>query len=227
MNISTQLTLPGPGGLTGLTASVFNPDGTTSSTIDLPDFFVRTTRTRVNLRDGQSVMIDGLIDKEQSRSLTQVPFLAKIPFLSTFFKNPVDALQNEEVVVLVTPHIVRMRDADSTRYPKPVESEMSDMAREAGDVPIMKPVRYDAQEVDLRPESPKDMKDAANANTPQQPTGLTPRASGGLQTLQPPADPADQTSATPATPVDNAPSAPDNSSKQPSGAPLAPSSTLP
>jgi Flp pilus assembly secretin CpaC len=225
MNISTQLTLPGPGGLTGTTASVFNADGTTSSTIDLPDFFVRTTRTRVNLRDGQSVMIDGLIDKEQSRSLSQVPFLAKIPFLSAFFKNPVDALQNEQVVVLVTPHIVRMRDADSARYPKPILPEMQSMARENGDVPIMKPVRYDAQEVDLRPESPKDMKDAGNnVNTPQsQPSGLTPRASGGLQTLQPPAD---QTAATPAS-VDNPPSAPDSSSKQPSGAPLAPSSTLP
>ncbi|HEX4139300.1 MAG TPA: hypothetical protein VHY09_03065, partial [Candidatus Methylacidiphilales bacterium] len=224
MNISTQLTLPGPGGLTGQTASVFNPDGTTSSTIDLPDFFVRTTRTRVNLRDGQSVMIDGLIDKEQSRSMSEVPFFAKIPFLSTFFKNPVDALQNEEVVVLVTPHIVRMRDADSARYPKPVLPEVGDMAREYGDVPIMKPVRYDAQEIDLRPESPKDMKDASAASSSAQPTGLTPRASGGLQTLQPPAD---QTAATPAAPVDNPPSAPDNSSKQPSGAPLAPSSTLP
>ena len=223
MNISTQLTLPGPGGLTGNTAQVFDSNGTPTSSIDLPDFFVRTTRTRVNLRDGQSVMIDGLIDKENSRNITQVPFLAKIPFLSAFFKNPVDAAENEEVVVLVTPHIVRMRDADSARYPHPQLPETNDMAREYGDVPVIKPVRYDAQEIDLRPESPKDMKDAATPNTPDQPTGLTPRASGGLQTLQPPAD---QTSATPA-PVDNPPSAPDNSSKQPSGAPLAPSSTLP
>ncbi len=222
MNISTQLTLPGPGGLTGNTAQVFDSNGAPTSSIDLPDFFVRTTRTRVNLRDGQSVMINGLVDKELSRNITQVPFLAKIPFLSTFFKNPVDASENEEVVVLVTPHIVRMRDADSTRYPKPVLPEVTDMGREAGDVPIIKPVRYDAQEIDLRPETPKDMKDAANANTPTQPTGLTPRASGGMQTLQPPTD---QTAATPA--VDNATPAPDNSSKQPSGAPLAPSSTLP
>jgi Flp pilus assembly secretin CpaC len=224
VNISTQLTLPGPGGLNGTTASVFNTDGSTSSTIDLPDFFVRTTRTRVNLRDGQSVMIDGLIDKQQSRSLTDVPFLAKIPFLSTFFKNPVDNLQNEEVVVLVTPHIIRMRDADSARYPKPVLPEMQNMARENGDVPVIKPVRYDAQEIDLRPESPKDMKDAGNNVSQPQPSGLTPRASGGLQTLQPPAD---QTAATPAASVDNPPSATDNSSRQPSGAPLAPSSTLP
>ena len=218
MNISTQLTLPGPGGLTGTTASV------SGTTIDLPDFFVRTTRTRVNLRDGQSVMIDGLVDKETSRNLTDVPFLSKIPFLSTFFRNPNDATANEEVVVLVTPHIVRMRDADSARYPQPILPEVTDMAREYGAVPIIKPVRYDAQEVDLRPESPKDMKDSSAPNTPDQPTGLTPRASGGLQTLQPPAD---QTAATPAAPVDNAPPASDNSSKQPSGAPLAPSSTLP
>ena len=49
------------------------------------------------------------------------------------------------------------------------------MARETGDVPIIKPVRYDAGAIDLRPETPKDMKDATNANTPEQPTGLTPR----------------------------------------------------
>jgi len=44
MNISTQLTLPN-GGLTAHTVPV--PGG---GSIDLPDFFVRTTRTRVNLR---------------------------------------------------------------------------------------------------------------------------------------------------------------------------------
>jgi hypothetical protein len=225
MNISTQLTLPGPGGITGNTASVFGAGGEATTSIDLPDFFVRTTRTRVNLRDGQSVMIDGLIDKEASRNLSQVPFLAKIPLFSTFFRNPSDAGENEEVVVLVTPHIVRMRDADSARYPKPVLPEVTDMAREDGQVPIIKPVRYNAQEVDIRPESPKDMKDATAQGAPAQQVGISPRASGGLQTLQPPAD---QTAATPAAPpVDNTTPASDNTSRQPSGAPLAPSSTLP
>ena len=42
---------------------------------------------------------------------------------------------------------------------------MQDLARETGDVPIIKPVRYDAQAVDIRPESPKDMKDAKDADT--------------------------------------------------------------
>jgi Flp pilus assembly secretin CpaC len=215
MNISTQLTLQN-GSFNSSTVPV--PGG---GFIELPSFFVRTTRTRVNLRDGQTVAIDGLLDKEVSSTINQLPFLSKIPIFSAFFKSHADDTNNEEVIVLVTPHIVRMRDADSARYPKPAFPELKDMGREQGDVPIIKPVRYDAQEVDLRPESPKDMKDASGNNTPPSP-GLTPRASGGMETLQPPSD---QTGATP--PVDNTPPASDNPPRQPSGAPLAPSSTLP
>jgi len=215
MDISTQLTLP-DGSLTQNTA------GPAGEQIDLPNFFVRTTRTRVNLRDGQTIAIDGLIDKEASSAINQVPFFAKIPLFSALFKNHNDSTANEEVVVLVTPHIVRMRDPDSARYPKPLFPEVQDMAREQGDVPIIKPVRYDAQAVDIRPETPKDMQDTKNSSAPTQPPPLAPRATGGMQTLQPPVD------STPAAPpaVDNTPSASDNS-RQPSGAPLAPTSTLP
>jgi Flp pilus assembly secretin CpaC len=218
MNISTQLTLPGTTGLTGKTVTLPNEGGS----IDLPDFFVRTTRTRVNLRDGQTVMIDGLIDKEMTSTIDQIPFLSKIPLFSTFFKSHADDKTDEEVVVLVTPHIIRMRDPDSGRYPKPLFPEMQDQAREVGDVPIIKPVRYDAQAIDLRPESPKDMKDAKSDDNANEQPPLAPHATGGMQTLQPPADSA------PAAPpaVDNTPPASDNS-RQPSGAPLAPSSTLP
>jgi hypothetical protein len=217
MDISTQLTLPN-GGLTANTVPV--PGG---GSIDLPDFFVRTTRTRVNLRDGQTVAIDGLIDKELSSNINKIPFLSSIPLFSTFFKSHADDTSDEEVLVLVTPHIVRMRDSDAARYPKPLFPEMQDQAREVGDVPIIKPVRYDAQAVDIRPETPKDMKDdTKDAETPNEPPPLAPHATGGMQTLQPP------TESAPAAPpeVDNTPPASDNS-RQPSGAPLAPSSTLP
>jgi len=214
MNISTQLTLPN-GGLTANTVPV--PGG---GSIDLPDFFVKTTRTRVNLRDGQTVAIDGLFDKEFATTVNEIPFLSKIPLFSVFFKSHADSSDNEQIIVLVTPHIVRMRDSDSSRFPKPIYPELNDMSRENGEVPIIKPVRYDAQAIDLRPESPKDMKDANTSSEPP----LTPRATGGMQTLQPPAEPS---SATPAPPVDSTPSASDNSSQQPSGAPLAPTSTLP
>ena len=209
LNISTQLTLPN-GGINGTQVSI--PGG---GSISLPDFFVRTTRTRANLRDGQTIAINGLIDKEISNKISQVPFFASLPLFGNLFKAKADTNTNEEVIVLVTPHIVRMRDADSARYPKPALTELQDMAREDGQVPIIKPVRYDAQAVDLRPASPKDMKDAQGAT---EGAALSPHATGGMQTLQPPVD--SSSAAPPAT--DNAPAA-----SQPSGAPLAPSSTLP
>lgn len=220
MNISTQLTLPN-----GPINSVANqvPAGPANTFITLPDFFVRTTRTRVSLRDGQSVAINGLIDKQISHSIKQLPFLASIPIFGNMFKGHTDSIENQEVVVLVTPHIVRMRDPNSSRVPKPLYPELQDLAREQGMVPIIKPVRYDAQAVDLRPESPKDMKDASSANPPAEPAPLvTPRASGGMQTLQPAAEP------TPApAPVVDKPRPTPDTSRQPSSAPLAPTSTLP
>ena len=221
MNISTQLTLPAQTSLEATKA------GLPGNQIDLPSFFVRTTRTRVNLRDGQTVAIDGLIDKEATRDITQVPFLSNIPLFGAFFKNHNDAKTNEEVIVLVTPHIVRMRDSDSARYPKPLWPEMQDQAREQGDIPIIKPVRYDAQAIDLRPESPKDMRDTKNAGTPGEPPPLAPHATGGMQTLQPPAESAPTPAPAAPSEIDTTPPASDNSRQQPSAAPLEPSSTLP
>jgi Flp pilus assembly secretin CpaC len=219
MNISTQLSIPG----------VFGSAGPAASAVTLPNVFVRTTRTRVNLRDGQTVAIDGLIDKSVSNTITQVPYLSKIPLFSFFFKyhqdGPSNPNNNEEVIVLVTPHIIRMRDPDSDRYPKPYNPEMQDLARQFGDVPIIKPVRYDAAAVDLRPESPKDMQDTKSDNTPSEAPAPTLHASGGMQTLQPPMEPAPAPTPPPSG-VDNSPPASDIS-RQPSSAPLAPSSTLP
>jgi Flp pilus assembly secretin CpaC len=204
LNISTQMTLPnGPLNATQVSA------GTGGGFITLPDFFVRTTRTRVNLRDGQTVAINGLLDQQTIKDITGLPFLSKIPIFGALFRHSSDSSTRGEVIVLVTPHIVRMRDDDRARYPKPVYPEMQDLSREYGDVPIIKPVRYDAQSIDLRPETPKDMKDVNPATGPTPETSqppLSPRAGEGMPTLQPPADaapasstirPIDTTSASP------------------------------
>jgi Flp pilus assembly secretin CpaC len=224
LNISTQLTLPN---------TFTQADAGNGQFITLPDFFVRTTRTRVNLRDDQTVVINGLIDDQTTRSITSVPFLSSIPLFSTFFKNTTDGASRGEVIVLVTPHIVRMKDADSARIPKPRFPEMQDMARSEGYIPIIKPVRYDVKAVDIRPETPKDFKDAKNDTEPSAapPTSapaeapLTPHASGGMQTLQPPQD---LPPATSTRPIDNSTPVPDTAPQPTHATPtLSPSSTLP
>jgi Flp pilus assembly secretin CpaC len=239
MDISTQLSIPN-----GTFKTV--QFGTTGGFLTLPDFFVRTTRTRVNLRDGQTVVINGLIDEQTTRQITAVPFLQSIPIFGALFRNPVDFKSNEEVVVLVTPHIVRMRDPDSSRFPKPTYPEMIDLAREKNEVPIIKPVRYEAEAVELRPES-KDAKETEMLNTPgatanenadadsNQPP-LRPHVIGAMKpTLQPPSDaapspaPATPEPVTPAAPV-AAPAVPApvvKSAPADSSSGLSPNSTLP
>jgi Flp pilus assembly secretin CpaC len=235
MDVSTQLSIPN-----GTFQTI--QFGTTGGFLTLPDFFVRTTRTRVNLRDSQTVVINGLIDEQTTRAITAVPFLSTIPIFGALFRNPVDFHSHEEVVVLVTPHIIRMRDPDSSRFPKPAYPEMIDLAREKGEVPIIKPVRYDAGAIDLRPEA-KDMKDVDTATTdaPEPmisapvppPAPLHPHIVGAMQTLQP--EPETESGSPLSTPGAVAapapsPSVPATVTPSPSAPPattLAPTSTLP
>ena len=137
------------------------------------------------------------MDEQTTRAITAVPFLSTIPLFGALFRNPVDFKSHEEVVVLVTPHIIRMRDPDSSRFPKPNYPETIDLAREKGEIPIIKPVRYDPGAVDLRPEA-KDMKESEAASSepapsPEtvpspEPAPLKPHVIGAMQTLQPPSE---------------------------------------
>jgi Flp pilus assembly secretin CpaC len=237
LNISTQMTLPnGPINSPANRVFLGAASGSNSDYITLPDFFVRSTRTRVNLRDGQTVAINGLIDQETIKNITGLPFLTKIPIFGALFRDTSDSSTRGEVVVLVTPHIVRMRDDDRARYPKPVYPEMQDLSREYGDVPIIKPVRYDAQSVDLRPaSSPKDMKEASTESAsspenapisestpPAEPEPLTSRP--GTEPEPAPIEPSMGTAHSPASirPEDTTPVIPPAPA-----ASLAPPSTLP
>jgi hypothetical protein len=123
-----------------------------------------------------------------------------------------------------------MRDPDSSRYPRAEYPEVEDMEREHGDVPIMKPVRYDAEAVDIRPESPKDMKDTKDGgnNTPVQATTETTTTNVNPTPLQPPVEAQPPANAS-LRPLDTTPigAAPPAAPAPAPPAPLTPPSTLP
>ena len=74
--------------------------------------FKETTEvtTNVLLRDGQTILIGGLFRDATSTKHTQVPFLGEIPFLGTWFRSTEDSSAREEVIILLTVHIIK--DAD-------------------------------------------------------------------------------------------------------------------
>ena len=86
---------------------------TTSSNIDSPTIQQRKVSTTVQLEDGQTIIIGGLISDTRSRNRVGVPFLKDVPVIGTLFSTTNDETDRNELMVLLTPHIIRNgRDAD-------------------------------------------------------------------------------------------------------------------
>ncbi len=77
-----------------------------------PTFDDQVFRTRVAVQDGQTVGLAGLIRDNSSQGNTGLPFLKDIPLLGTLFSTQGNSRMRAELLVLITPHVVRdQRDA--------------------------------------------------------------------------------------------------------------------
>jgi pilus assembly protein CpaC len=89
--------------------SVSEPDFTQQVVIQgttVPVFTVRNTRTTVELRDGQSFAIAGLLQTKNTRAISQVPWIGSVPVLGALFRSSDYQQQETDLVVIVTPHLV-------------------------------------------------------------------------------------------------------------------------
>jgi pilus assembly protein CpaC len=73
---------------------------------DVPSLDIRNVNTEVELADGQSFVIGGLLDNNETESLQKVPFLGDIPILGKLFQSMQRTKTNTELIVIVTPEIV-------------------------------------------------------------------------------------------------------------------------
>ncbi len=65
-----------------------------------------TTKTAVVVQDGQSLLIGGIIRTDKSKDYTGIPFLSSIPLLGYLFRGTKESLHREELIILITPHVV-------------------------------------------------------------------------------------------------------------------------
>lgn len=85
-------------------------DYTNAVTVDgfqIPALSSRSAETEVNLRDGESFAIAGLIDNRVTQILNKVPGLGDIPILGQLFRSRSTEKTSTELVVVVTPHFVK------------------------------------------------------------------------------------------------------------------------
>ncbi len=73
----------------------------------IPALKTRRTETSVELRDGQTFAIAGMLDQNLDESLRRVPGIGDIPILGYLFRSQAYQKSATELVVMITPHIVR------------------------------------------------------------------------------------------------------------------------
>jgi pilus assembly protein CpaC len=72
----------------------------------IPALSKREARTTIELRDGQSFAIAGLLQREGLRNISQVPWLGSVPVLGALFRSSAYQQSETDLVVIVTPHLV-------------------------------------------------------------------------------------------------------------------------
>lgn len=74
--------------------------------IGLPTTLKREAKTTVVIKDGQTVVIGGLIDETESRTNYKVPLLGDIPILGYLFRSTSRSLDKKNLYIFLTPHII-------------------------------------------------------------------------------------------------------------------------
>lgn len=69
----------------------------------------RLATTQLRLHDGETQILAGLIDDQDRKNVSGIPGLSKIPLLGKLFSNQTDDKVKTEIVLSVTPHIIRPR----------------------------------------------------------------------------------------------------------------------
>jgi type IV pilus secretin PilQ/predicted competence protein len=78
----------------------------TGANADLPVISTRQATTTVRLKDGNSVIIGGLLSEDKVTSVTKVPLLGQIPVIGYLFQNRSDRVNKTDLVIEVTPRIL-------------------------------------------------------------------------------------------------------------------------
>ncbi|MGI8770921.1 MAG: type II and III secretion system protein family protein [Acidobacteriaceae bacterium] len=80
-------------------------NGVQISGFTVPALSIRRVKSEVELSEGQSFAIGGLLDNRETQNLEKVPFIGDIPILGKLFQSISKNRQNTELIVIVTPEI--------------------------------------------------------------------------------------------------------------------------
>ena len=156
--------------------SQLGPD-TNVGGVTVPSFVQRKVSTRLRLRDGESNLLAGLLQTTDTKGVSGFPGLIHVPFLSDLFAGNTVTSNQTEIVMLLTPHIVRAHEITETDL-RPIFIGSQQNLGIGGPQPLIAPQQPDAGPPAAAPPP------GAAAGTP----GATPvgRGPGGTTVAAPP-----------------------------------------
>jgi general secretion pathway protein D len=162
-------------------------DGSTSSFT--PTFSQRQMSSVARVRDGQTTLVAGVSQSVESKNVRGIPFVGLIPILGRFFATPDTKNTQSDVIITVTPHILRRADI----------TEQDHLARWAGDQQNssnqlkIEQILYLADQEDAQPNQVAENPPPAQPETKPQPVSAPPvivnTSSPGVVVTPPPGQP--------------------------------------
>jgi pilus assembly protein CpaC len=152
-------------------------NGISLSGFTVPALNIRRVKTEVELSEGQSFAIGGLLDNRDNETFEKIPFIGDVPVLGKLFQSINKTKSNTELIVIVTPEIVPPIPAGQPgpeiKYPKKFLSS-------ASGVPMQNPQNTAATE----PPAPASMPvekliESMKPETPLVDTGTFSTSGGG------------------------------------------------
>lgn len=87
---------------------------------NLPFKITTEVTSNIMVKDGRTIVIGGLFRESSTRSRSQIPGFGNLPVAGVLFRNQRDSTQREEIIILLTPHIVK----DDVQYSEASEEMM-------------------------------------------------------------------------------------------------------
>lgn len=79
----------------------------------LPNKTTTEVTSNVMVRDGKTVVIGGLFREQTDRDRSQVPWFGNLPWVGPMFRSSTDRVHRQEVIILITPHIINEPSAEA------------------------------------------------------------------------------------------------------------------
>jgi type II secretory pathway component GspD/PulD (secretin) len=116
VNVGVNLTVSPTIGVDGAITTELSTDYSQfiSFVSNFPVIGTRKAQSTLRVRDGETIVIAGLFSDVDQSTVSKVPFLGDIPILGEIFKNRQHSHTKDEIVFLITPHLVRDDAATSS-----------------------------------------------------------------------------------------------------------------